>query len=136
MDYSALLRQKKVREFIRFCLVGTVAAGIHYGIYYWLQAYLALNIAYTAGDLISLACNFFMTSYFTFRSKPTVLKATGFGFSHLINYLLHMVLFNVFLWMGVPRLLAPLLVLAVAVPANFILLRWVFKYKKSSENEE
>lgn len=136
MDYSALLRQKKVREFIRFCLVGTVAAGIHYGIYYWLQAYLSLNIAYTAGYLISLACNFFMTSYFTFRSKPTVLKATGFGFSHLINYLLHMVLFNVFLWMGVPRLLAPLLVLAVAVPANFILLRWVFKHKKSSENEE
>lgn len=120
----------KVYEFLRFCIVGVIAAGIHYGIYFILQRYIEVNVAYTAGYLIALVCNFFLTSYITFRSSPSAQKAAGFGVSHLINYLLHMCLFNVFLWMGVSRLLAPVLVLMVAVPTNFVLLRWVFKHKK------
>lgn len=120
----------KMFEFLRFCIVGTIAAGIHYGTYYLLQKHLNVNVAYTAGYVVSLVCNFFMTSYFTFRSAPSTGKAAGFGVSHLINYLLHMGLFNAFLWMGVSRLWAPLLVLMIAVPTNFVLLRWVFKHKK------
>lgn len=121
--------KEKIYEFLRFCIVGTLAAGIHYGIYYVLQKYIDVNIAYTAGYAVSLICNFFLTSYITFRSTPSAGKAAGFGLSHLINYLLHMGLFNAFLWMGVSRLIAPILVLMVAVPTNFVLLRWVFKHK-------
>lgn len=121
--------KEKIYEFLRFCIVGTLAAGIHYGIYYVLQKYIDVNIAYTAGYTVSLICNFFLTSYITFRSAPSTGKAAGFGLSHLINYLLHMGLFNAFLWMGVSRLIAPILVLMVAVPTNFVLLRWVFKHK-------
>ena len=122
-------QKEKVYEFLRFCIVGVIAAGIHYGIYYLLQYCIEVNVAYTAGYLIALVCNFFLTSYVTFRSGPSAKKAAGFGVSHLINYLLHMGLFNAFLWMGISRLLAPVLVLMVAVPTNFILLRWVFKHK-------
>lgn len=122
--------QTNIAEFLRFCIVGTIAAGIHYGVYYILQKYIELNLAYTAGYLISLVCNFFMTSYFTFRSNPSAGKAVGFGFSHLINYLLHIGLFNFYLWAGVHRLLAPILALMVAVPTNFILLHFVFKHKR------
>ena len=50
--------KEKLFEFIRFCFVGTIAAGIHYGIYYLLQAYINVNVAYTTGYLISLVCNF------------------------------------------------------------------------------
>lgn len=121
--------KEKISEFIRFCIIGTIAAGIHYGIYILLQRYINVNIAYTAGYLLSLVCNFFMTSYITFRSTPSAKKAVGFGFSHLINYLLHISLFNGFLWLGVSRLLAPIFVLAVAVPTNFLILRWVFHHK-------
>ena len=123
-------QEEKISEFMRFCIIGTVAAGIHYGVYILLQRYINVNIAYTAGYAISLVCNFFMTSYITFRSTPSVKKAAGFGFSHLINYLLHISLFNVFLWFGISRLLAPVLVLVVAVPTNFFLLRWVFHHEK------
>ena len=124
--------REKAGEFVRFCIVGTIAAGIHYGVYCLLMQVLNVNLAYTGGYLFSLVCNFFMTSYITFRSKPSAVKAAGFGMSHLVNYLLHIGLFNLFLWMGVSKLLAPVLVLMVAVPTNFVLLRWVFRHRRKS----
>lgn len=129
---SVFHSKSKRYQFIRYCTVGALAAGIHYGVYFVLQEYelVNLNIAYTIGYATSFICNFFMTSYFTFRSNPSLKRALGFGGSHLVNYLIHMGLFNLFLSLDVNQEIAPLFVLAVAVPANFIMLRFVFKHKK------
>jgi putative flippase GtrA len=127
---NKILADEKAAEFLRYSIVGTIAAAIHYGIYYVTQKYININIAYTIGYVVSLVCNFFLTSYFTFRTTPSACKVAGFGFSHLINYLLHMTLFNLFLLAGVHRLLAPILVLMIVVPLNFILLHLVFKSKR------
>lgn len=129
---SVFHSKSKRYQFIRYCTVGTIAAGIHYGVYYVLQEceLINVNIAYTIGYVTSFICNFFMTSYFTFRKNPSVKCALGFGGSHLLNYLIHMGLFNLFLYLNVDQEIAPLFVLVVAVPSNFILLRLVFKHKK------
>lgn len=127
---EGMLKSKEKRyEFIRFCVVGVVASGLHYGVYYLLQTKIDVNVAYTVGYLISLICNFFLTSYLTFHSSPSIRKALGFGGSHLINYLIYLSFLNLFLYLGISKVLAPVLVLAIAVPINFILLRWVFKHK-------
>ena len=129
---SVFHSKSKRYQFIRYCTVGSLAAGIHYGVYFVLQEYelVNLNIAYTIGYATSFICNFFMTSYFTFRSNPSLKKALGFGGSHLVNYLIHMGLFNLFLSLDVNQEIAPLFVLAAAVPVNFVMLRFVFKHKK------
>ena len=129
---SVFHSKSKRYQFIRYCTVGSLAAGIHYGVYFVLQEYelVNLNIAYTIGYATSFICNFFMTSYFTFRSNPSLKNALGFGGSHLVNYLIHMGLFNLFLSLDVNQEIAPLFVLAVAVPVNFVMLRFVFKHKK------
>ncbi|MEG1622237.1 MAG: GtrA family protein [Alistipes sp.] len=119
--------KKKWKEFFRFCIVGTLAAGIHYGVYYLLQHWMNVNVAYTLGYMVALVCNFFLTAYFTFHSAPSFKKVFGFGGSHLVNYFLHMVLFNLFLLLGASREIAPILVLTIAVPINFLLVRWVFR---------
>ena len=128
MEIVKLVFQSKSKryQFIRYCTVGTLAAGIHYGVYYLLQEYemTNLNIAYTIGYVTSFICNFFLTSYFTFRSNPSLKRALGFGGSHLVNYLIHMGLFNLFLYLNVDQEIAPLCVLAVAVPANFLMLHF------------
>lgn len=125
--------REKLMQFVRFCIVGTVAAGIHYGVYYLLQLFLRggvwLSVDYTVGYIVSLVCNFFMTTYFTFRSRVSAGKAAGFGASHLVNYTIHIVLFNAFMALGVHRLVAPVLVLMVAVPTNFLILRLVYRKK-------
>lgn len=130
-------KNEKLQEFARFCIVGVIASGIQYLVYYLLQlidgGQLWLSIAYTIGYVVSLVCNFFMTTYFTFRSKVSVGKTAGFGFSHIINYTLHMVLLNLFLSLGIHRLIAPILVLMIAVPTNFTILHFVYHKKKEKE---
>ena len=129
----------KVYEFLRFAIVGVVAAGIHYGVYMLLLVAMGMdwraaagtdwhtNVAYTIGYVISLACNLWLTAHFTFKEKITVKRSGGFLLSHGVNYLIHMVLLNVYLWLGVAEWLAPFLVLLIAVPVNFILVRTAFK---------
>ena len=112
---SVFQSKSKRYQFIRYCTVGTLAAGIHYGVYYLLQEYemTNLNIAYTIGYVTSFICNFFLTSYFTFRSNPSLKRA-----------------------LNVDQEIAPLCVLAVAVPANFLMLRFVFKHKKEQAADQ
>jgi putative flippase GtrA len=127
MKIPEKLRTKEdILQFLRFCIIGVLAAAVHYGVYFILQWWIDLNIAYTAGYLISFVGNFILTNYFTFRTKPTWKNFVGFAGSHGINYFLHIVLFNIFLWLGVHHLIAPPLVMLVAMLVQFSILRAVF----------
>ena len=119
-----------VKEFIRFGVVGVLATALHYGIYYFLQSFINVNVAYTTGYVISFIVNFYLTSYFTFGTTPSWKKLVGMGGAHLVNYLLHIILLNVFLYLGVPKAWAPVPVFAIAIPVNFLFVRFVFKHKK------
>ena len=96
-----------VKEFIRFGVVGVLATALHYGIYYFLQSFINVNVAYTTGYVISFIVNFYLTSYFTFGTTPSWKKLVGMGGAHLVNYLLHIILLNVFLYLGVSKAWAP-----------------------------
>ena len=119
-----------VKEFIRFGVVGVLATALHYGIYYFLQSFINVNVAYTTGYVISFIVNFYLTSYFTFGTTPSWKKLVGMGGAHLVNYLLHIILLNVFLYLGVSNAWAPVPVFAIAIPVNFLFVRFVFKHKK------
>jgi len=114
-------------EACRFAVVGLIAFVIHYAIYWILLHWINVNIAYTIGYALSFICNFFLTSYFTFKSTATVKRGVGFGAAHLTNYLLQIVLLNFFIWVGVNVELAPIPVLLISSPVNFLLIRFVFK---------
>jgi len=120
----------KYQEVIRFCIVGTLATGIHYGIYLLLNRFILVWFAYTIGYAISFICNFYLTSVFTFQSKATIKKGIGFIICHLINYILHLLFLTIFIWMGVEENYAPIPVYLIVIPINFLLVRFVFKTKK------
>jgi putative flippase GtrA len=122
--------KNKISEFIRFAIVGVIATAIHYGFYYVLQKRMEVNFAYTLAYLVSFVFNFYMTSYFTFRTKPSYGKLFGLGGAHIVNYLMHIALLNLFLYFGMSKTWAPLPVFAIVIPINFILVRFVFKSKK------
>ena len=91
-------RLKKLPEFIRFIMVGVFATALHYGLYFIFQRFINVNIAYSIGYILSFIANFYLTALFTFGKKPSWKKAFGFGGAHLINYILHISLLNLFLW--------------------------------------
>ena len=133
-----IIHSPKLHEFIRFAIVGTIATGIHYGIYLlllWLlniseEETLQTNIVYSIGYIISWCCNFYLSAHFTFKEKTSVKRGIGFALSHGVNYLLHLIFLNIFLWLGVSEALAPIPVFCIVIPINFLLVRFVFKSKQ------
>ena len=116
--------------------MGTVAAGIHYGIYYvLLRMGAGHNPAYASGYIISFICNFIATSYFTFRTGPSWARFVGFAGSHAVNFILHMVLLNAFLWMGMHELIAPIAVMLVAMLVQYTILNFVFRTKDTKRDD-
>ncbi len=113
-------------QLIRFALVGVFATALHYGIYLLLLNVLSETIAYTIGYVISFVCNFVLTCQFTFRKKASTKRGVGFGVAHLVNYCLHVSLLNLFLWIGISNVYAPIPVFCIAIPLNFLLVRFVF----------
>lgn len=133
------IQQNKIKEFLRFVIVGTTATGIHYGIYALLlllgSSLIWSNVAYSIGFVLSFIANFYLTSYFTFRTKPSWTKLGGMVGAHLINYGMHILLLNFFLLVGTPEKLAPIPVFCIVIPVNFILVRFVFKNIKDEKNQ-
>ena len=125
-----LNKKEGVRQFVRFCINGVVAAAIHYGVYFLFQLYIDVNVSYTVGYLVSFVYNFIATNYFTFHTTPTWKKFVGFAGSHGVNYFLHIILFNLFLYAGVHQLIAPPLVMVVAMLIQFMILKLVFSRQR------
>lgn len=124
---ASLPHSKSLGEAVRFGVVGVVATGAHYGVYLLLLPLVNESVAYTIGYFLSFLLNFYLTSRFTFRRRGSVRRGMGFAASHAVNYLLHIVLLNVFISLGIRERLAPIPVYCIAVPVNFLLVRLVFK---------
>ena len=120
-------------QLFRFGIVGVIATVIHYGVYWVLLKWLNPTFAYSIGYAVSFIVNFFMSSFFTFKIRPDIVKGYRFALSHGINYLLHICFLNVFLYLGIPKAFAPFPVFVIVVPINFILVQIALTHNKKNE---
>lgn len=120
------LRRDTFGEMVRFGVVGVVATALHYGVYWLLHCVMNVSVAYTIGYVVSFVANYLMSARFTFRKKRSVKNGLGFAFAHALNYLLQITLLNLFIWLGVSAVMAPVPVYCVAIPTNFLIVRFVF----------
>lgn len=137
--WNNILSNPQTHEFVRFCIVGCVAMGLHYAIYLALLWMMGMDwsasrgadwratLAYTIGYAIALVVNMWLTARFTFKETLSVKRGGGFLLSHAINYVLEVGLLNLFLALHFAEWLSPLLALLISVPVNFMLVRFAFK---------
>ncbi|MEG1616905.1 MAG: GtrA family protein [Bacteroidales bacterium] len=127
MSLRVINERSKKGEFIRFIITGATATGVQYGIYYVLCQLMNPSVAFTIATIFFVLVNFVLTTYFTFKEKPTWKKASGFLVQQGVNYLLQLGFLNLFLWLHIPKELAPFPVFVIVLPINFLLLRFIFK---------
>lgn len=112
---------------MRFAAVGVVATVLHYGVYLLMRGVIGMNAAFSAGYVVSFVFNYMLNARYTFRKKRSLGNAIGFCCAHLFNYLLQISLLNIFVWLGVDKAWAPVPVYCVAIPSNFLIVRFVFR---------
>ena len=103
-----------------------IAVAINYAIYLILLPYIDKSIAYAIGYIISFCFNYLLSAHFTFKKETNKKNGIGFAGAHLFNFFLQLGLLNVFIWLGVPKEWAPLPMYCIAVPSNFLIVRFVF----------
>lgn len=119
----------RLREIVRFGIVGVVATLLQYGLYVLLNRLVHPTLANTIAYALSFAFNYVASTRYTFQVKSTARRGLGFAFSHLINYTLQTATLALMLWLGLPKDLALIPVFAICVPINFILVRYFLKKK-------
>lgn len=117
----------KYGQFLRFCINGVLAVAIQYTVYLLLIPFMNEFVANTIGYIVSFCCNFIITSYWTFKSRPSLKKLGGFGSSHVINYFVQQGFLALYLWMGISKEFAALCAMGSAVPINFTILHFIYK---------
>lgn len=119
----------RLREIVRFGIVGVVATLLQYGLYVLLNRLVHPTLANTIAYAMSFAFNYVASTRYTFQVKSTAKRGLGFAFSHIINYTLQTATLTLMLWLGLPKDLALIPVFAICVPINFILVRYFLKKK-------
>ncbi len=122
-----ILYRRYIGEIVRFGLVGIVSAGCLYGVYYILLQFINPTLSYSIGYFISFLLNYALSICFTFKVKSKGVKILGFALSHVINYTLQVLLLNFVIFLGCSKKIAPIPVLMVCIPTNFLLVRYFLK---------
>lgn len=121
----------RMSEVIRFGITGGLATVLQIAIYIVfvdavkVPAVVSTMISYA----ISFIANFFLSNYFTFRTRPNTLTTLGFIASHLINMGLQTGLVAIFKEL-MPASLALLPALAICIPVNYFMVRYALTSKR------
>jgi putative flippase GtrA len=113
-------------QVMRFALVGAVNTGTYYGLYLLLDRWLPYLAAHVAAFALSMVGSFFLTTYVTYRTRPTWRKFLLFPLTNAANFVITTVGVYVLVeWAGVDGRWAPLLAAAAAIPVTFLVSRTI-----------
>ena len=124
---SSYIKNETIRSAVRFTVVGCLGTGIQYFYYDLLIRVLPdwPTVSLTISFLLEAISNYLMTSYYTFRSRPSWKNAAGFAIARSSNLVFQLAFLNIFLlfldqqWSGI-------LSIVVAGIINYFVTRFFF----------
>lgn len=120
---------ERIKEFIRFSIVGVVCTAIDTVIFYAIHDWTGYTIALICGYVISLTINYVLNIYWSFKEKPSVKNALGLVTAHLFNlFVVRLSLMHIFISLfGLSESFAFIPTLAISVITNFFIVRFAVK---------
>ena len=134
---------KKYRSAVRFVLVGALGTGLQYGIYYlllglfqqhWPEMMILTSLAFTIGFVMEMIYNYLLTSFYTFRVRPTWKNAGGFLVGRAINYVIQLLILNCLIWLHMSEEWAGIAAIALAGVINYFVLLPFYKDNKKHDS--
>lgn len=129
----------KYRSVVRFVLVGTICTGIHFGVYYllldvfqrnWPDIGILTSVAFALGYFVEMIISYLLTSYYTFKTRPTLKNASGFVLGRMMNFIIQLVLLNLLGLMQISDGWAGIIAILLAGVLNYFVIRLFYKKKK------
>jgi putative flippase GtrA len=133
----------KYRSAVRFVLVGAIGTGVQYGIYYLLLGVfqnqgeltnIKISLAFTTGFVIEMICNYLMTSYYTFKKRPSLKNASGFILGRTLNYFIQMLFLHILMWLHMSTEWSGIVAIALAGIINYFMLLPFYRDKKRNSH--
>ena len=133
----------KYRSAVRFVLVGALGTGLQYGIYYlllglfqqhWPEMMILTSLAFTIGFVMEMIYNYLLTSFYTFRVRPTWKNAGGFLVGRAINFVIQLLLLNCLIWLHMSEEWAGIAAIALAGVINYFVLLPFYKDNKKHDS--
>ena len=126
---------QRIARIVRFGLVGVVNTGVYYGCYLLFRLALPVMAAHVLAFAVAMVGSYFLSCYFTFRTKPTWRKFLLFPLSNATNFVISTVgLYLLVHWFDVDSRIAPLLAAAAAIPFTFVVAQFVL-VNRTAESE-
>ena len=118
---------EKLREFLRFCLVGAFCTGLDAAIFYGVRTFASYQVALVSGYCLSLVVNYLLTVYWTFQTRSNWKNLIGIVAAHLFNlFVVRMGLMYIFVTLlTMSDRIAYVPTLAISVVTNFIIVKFV-----------
>ena len=132
----------KYRSAARFVLVGALGTGVQYGIYYlllmvfqrqWPDVGILTSVAFTVGFVVEMVCNYFLTSYYTFRVTPSLKNIGGFLFGRALNYVIQLLFLHTMIWLHISEEWAGIIAIMLAGVINYFVLLPFFRQVKKEK---
>jgi putative flippase GtrA len=111
------------RQLIRFVVVGFINTLNYYILYLLFIHGLKFNylLSHLLAFVLSMMGSFFMNTYFTYHTKPTLKKFLQFPFTYLVNITVTTVSIYIFVDIcGFDQHISPLLASLIAIPFTFL----------------
>lgn len=125
--------KEKIKEYIKFNIVGTINFVVSQGLYLLLYLYFHINyiVAYTITSIISITASYFFNSKYTFKEnnytlKKYILSVLVYIFEYALNLGIILLLVNKF---SINKAIAPIVSPIFSTIPVFFLMRLVIKNK-------
>lgn len=124
------------KNFIRFLISGGLNTTLTYGIYLFLLYFLDYKSSYTISYISGVIIAYLMNRFFVFKTHKGIRSVLLLPVIYLAQYLMSILI----LWYWIENLhfsemLAPLIVIVITVPINYLLSKSIFLKATTQLNE-
>ena len=125
-DLSGRLRSKHAREIVAFLIVGLSNTVLTYVTYLGLLQLLDYRWAYTGAFIVGLLYTGLLNIRVTFAHHPTLVAWVVFAIYYSLYWIFSVALLHLLVdGLGIDERYAPLVLLPIVVPVNFVVTRLI-----------